>query len=146
MAQVIKAKYEAGLLKPYDYIKGYERMNRWMDSGRAAPQDRSRASSFTTPSKGDSTKVSANCTSWYLQSVEDDVNYVGNADCLCLVAPVPSIKSSISAESRRRILAALAGFRPKFRQIAKNLTDVDLVFIEEAMDRLMLEYDRTLAC
>jgi hypothetical protein len=38
LAQVIKAKYDAGLLKPYDYIKGYERMNKWMDSGRAAPK------------------------------------------------------------------------------------------------------------
>lgn len=60
--------------------------------------------------------------------------------------PVPVYGSSISPESRRRILAALNGFRPKFRQIARTLTDVDLVFIEEAMERWMLEYDRAFAC
>jgi hypothetical protein len=43
-------------------------------------------------------------------------------------------------------LAALNGFRPKFRQIAQTLTDVDLVFVEEAMERWMLEYDRAFAC
>lgn len=45
LAQVIKAKYDAGLLKPYDYVKGYERMNKWMESGRAAPKMDSRAGS-----------------------------------------------------------------------------------------------------
>jgi len=30
--KVIRAKYEAGLLKPFNYIKGYERLNTWMDS------------------------------------------------------------------------------------------------------------------
>lgn len=45
LAQVIKAKYDAGLLKPYDYAKGYERMNKWMESGRAAPRMDSRAGS-----------------------------------------------------------------------------------------------------
>ena len=29
--RVIQAKYEAGLLKPYDYVKGYARLSRWMD-------------------------------------------------------------------------------------------------------------------
>lgn len=38
------------------------------------------------------------------------------------------------------------GFRPKFRQIARTLTEVDLVFIEEAMERWMLQYDRAFAC
>lgn len=58
----------------------------------------------------------------------------------------PAFGKSISSESRRRILAALAGFRPKFRQIARTLTNVDLVFVEEAMERWMLEYDRAFAC
>lgn len=29
--RVIQAKYEAGLLKPYNYVKGYSRLSRWMD-------------------------------------------------------------------------------------------------------------------
>lgn len=29
--RVIQAKYEAGLLKPYNYVKGYARLSRWMD-------------------------------------------------------------------------------------------------------------------
>jgi hypothetical protein len=53
LAQVIKAKYDAGLLKPYDYIKGYERMNKWMDSGRAAPRQESVSGSApSSPIKG----------------------------------------------------------------------------------------------
>jgi hypothetical protein len=30
--RVIRSKYEAGLLKPYNYVKGYARLQRWMDS------------------------------------------------------------------------------------------------------------------
>jgi len=29
--RVISSKYEAGLLKPYNYVKGYARLSRWMD-------------------------------------------------------------------------------------------------------------------
>lgn len=29
--RVIRSKYEAGLLKPYNYVKGYARLSRWMD-------------------------------------------------------------------------------------------------------------------
>lgn len=114
LTQVIQAKYEAGLLKPYDYVKGYERMHRWMDSGRAKPLDSSsRPGSPSKPGRK--------------------------------LAPPPPSGSSISPESRRRILAALEVFRPKFRKMAKELTDIDLVFVEEANERLMLQYDRTLA-
>ncbi|KLT41722.1 hypothetical protein CC85DRAFT_312581 [Cutaneotrichosporon oleaginosum] len=119
LTQVIRAKYEAGLLKPYDYIKGYERMNRWMDSGRAGAREGSRASS---PAKGHNSERKR-----------------------LVVPPPPPSGSSISPESRRRILAALEVFRPKFRRIAKELTDLDLVFVEEANERLMLQYDRALA-
>lgn len=30
--EVIRSKFEAGLLKPYNYVKGYARLSRWMDS------------------------------------------------------------------------------------------------------------------
>lgn len=30
--RVIRSKYEAGLLKPYNYVKGYARLSKWMDS------------------------------------------------------------------------------------------------------------------
>lgn len=32
LARVIHAKFEAGLLKPYDYVSGYRRLMHWMDS------------------------------------------------------------------------------------------------------------------
>jgi len=32
--------------------------------------------------------------------------------------------------------------RPKFRAVAQSLSDLDLVFIEEAFERLLLDYDR----
>ena len=31
LKRVIRTKYEAGLLKPYNYVKGYARLSRWMD-------------------------------------------------------------------------------------------------------------------
>lgn len=31
LARVIHAKYEAGMLKPFNYVKGYARLLRWMD-------------------------------------------------------------------------------------------------------------------
>lgn len=30
--RVIRSKYEAGLLRPYNYVKGYARLSKWMDS------------------------------------------------------------------------------------------------------------------
>lgn len=32
LARVIHAKFEAGLLKPFDYVSGYQRLMRWMES------------------------------------------------------------------------------------------------------------------
>ncbi|KAF8607101.1 hypothetical protein BDV93DRAFT_520012 [Ceratobasidium sp. AG-I] len=81
LARVIHAKYEAGLLRPYNYVKGYARLSRWMDH-------------------------------------------------------------NMSQESKKQILQPLSVLRPKFRAIAQSLTDIDLVFIEEAFERLLLDYDR----
>jgi hypothetical protein len=79
--RVIRSKYEAGLLKPYNYVKGYARLSRWMDR-------------------------------------------------------------NVSQESKQQILQPLSVLRPKFRAIAQDLRDLDLVFIEEAFERLLLDYDR----
>ncbi|QRV99107.1 Fungal Zn(2)-Cys(6) binuclear cluster domain [Ceratobasidium sp. AG-Ba] len=81
LARVIHAKYEAGLLRPYNYVKGYARLSRWMDH-------------------------------------------------------------NMSNESKKQIIQPLSVLRPKFRAIAQSLTDIDLVFIEEAFERLLLDYDR----
>lgn len=35
--RVIRSKYEAGLLKPYNYVKGYARLSRWMDRKYVIP-------------------------------------------------------------------------------------------------------------
>ncbi|KAF9232852.1 hypothetical protein BU15DRAFT_90560 [Melanogaster broomeanus] len=79
--RVIRSKYEAGLLKPYDYVKGYARLSRWMDR-------------------------------------------------------------NVSRQSKQQILQPLSVLRPKFRAVAQSLRDIDLVFIEEAFERLLLDYDR----
>ncbi|KAI0315791.1 hypothetical protein OF83DRAFT_1130440 [Amylostereum chailletii] len=81
LKRVIRTKYEAGLLKPYNYVKGYARLSRWMDK-------------------------------------------------------------NVSQESKQQILHPLSVLRPKFRAIAQSLRDIDLVFIEEAFERLLLDYDR----
>jgi len=78
---VIRAKYEAGLLKPYNYVKGYARLSRWMER-------------------------------------------------------------NVSSESRQAILQPISVLRPRFRGIAQNLKDIDLVYVEEAFERLLLDYDR----
>ncbi|KAG7089341.1 hypothetical protein E1B28_011032 [Marasmius oreades] len=79
--RVIRSKYEAGLLKPYNYVKGYARLSRWMDR-------------------------------------------------------------NVSQESKHQILQPLSVLRPKFRAVAQSLRDMDLVLIEEAFERLLLDYDR----
>jgi PAS domain-containing protein len=33
-------------------------------------------------------------------------------------------------------------FRPTFRDVAQSLTDIDLILVEEAFERLLLDYDR----
>ncbi|EJD41554.1 hypothetical protein AURDEDRAFT_138619 [Auricularia subglabra TFB-10046 SS5] len=81
LSRVIHAKYEAGLLKPYNYATGYARLSRWMDR-------------------------------------------------------------SVSPKARQQILQPLGVLRPKFREVAQSLTDIDLVLIEEAFERLLLDYDR----
>lgn len=81
LARVIQAKYEAGLLRPYNHVNGYARLNRWMER-------------------------------------------------------------NVSSASKRRILKPLSVFRPAFRAVAQSLTNIDLIFIEEAFERLLLDYDR----
>jgi hypothetical protein len=104
-------------------------MKGWMDSGRANPRAESvPASAPGSPNKGGRGGMRA------LTSTHTPQLAVGGGS------------KGISADSRRRIWAAMNGFRPKFRQIARTLDEVDLVFIEEAMERWMLQYDRAFAC
>ncbi|KAG0081652.1 hypothetical protein BGZ92_000159 [Podila epicladia] len=81
LTQVINAKFEAGFLKPYNYVNGYSRLQKYMDS-------------------------------------------------------------NMSNISRQRILNVMGTFRPAFRTVAQSLTDIDLVLVEEAFERLLLDYDR----
>ncbi|ORZ27139.1 hypothetical protein BCR41DRAFT_318576 [Lobosporangium transversale] len=81
LTQVINAKFEAGFLKPYNYVNGYSRLQKYMDS-------------------------------------------------------------NMSNISRQRILNVMGTFRPAFRSVAQFLTDIDLVLVEEAFERLLLDYDR----
>ncbi|CAO0798305.1 unnamed protein product [Mucor circinelloides] len=81
LTEVINAKYEAGFLKPYNYVNGYARLQKYMDS-------------------------------------------------------------NMSASTRQRILNVMGTFRPAFRSVAQSLTDIDLILVEEAFERLLLDYDR----
>ncbi|CAN6653164.1 regulator of drug sensitivity 2 [Trichomonascus vanleenenianus] len=81
LKQVINAKLEAGLLQPFNYVKGYTRLQKYMD------------------------------------------NYM-------------------NVSSKQRILKPLTIFRPAFRAVAQSLKDVDLVLVEEAFERMLLDYDR----
>lgn len=81
LKQVIQAKVEAGLLQPFNYARGYARLQKYMD------------------------------------------NYMNQG-------------------SKQRILKPLSVFRPAFRAIAQSLMDIDLVLVEEAFERMLLDYDR----
>ncbi|KAG2185369.1 hypothetical protein INT44_002160 [Umbelopsis vinacea] len=77
LTEVINAKYEAGFLRPYNYVNGYARLQKFMDS-------------------------------------------------------------NMSPSSRQRILNVMGTFRPAFRHVAQSLTDIDLILVEEAFERLLL--------
>jgi hypothetical protein len=44
----------------------------------------------------------------------------------------------MSSISRQRILNVMGTFRPAFRAVAQSLTDIDLILVEEAFERLLL--------
>lgn len=97
--EVINAKYEAGILKPYNYVNGYARLQRYMDQ------------QYVTPL-------------FSQQVLYPSLTYP------CFFSMTPS--------SRQRILNVMGAFRPAFRDVAQALTDVDLILVEEAFERLLL--------
>ncbi|RFU77093.1 hypothetical protein TARUN_5138 [Trichoderma arundinaceum] len=84
MSRVLKAKYDAGLLKPFNYINGYARLGKYLD-GHIAPS------------------------------------------------------------SKQKILRTINQFRPKFREKAQGLTDMQLVYVEMWFERQLMDYDRVFA-
>lgn len=84
MARVLKAKYDAGLLKPFNYIKGYARLGTYLDS-------------------------------------------------------------HIAPSSKQKILRTINQFRPKFREKAQALTDMELVYVEMWFEKQLMDYDRVFA-
>ncbi|KAH6608156.1 hypothetical protein Trco_004469 [Trichoderma cornu-damae] len=84
MSRVLKAKYDAGLLKPFNYINGYARLSKYLD-GHIAPS------------------------------------------------------------SKQKILRTINQFRPKFREKAQGLTDMQLVYVEMWFERQLMDYDRVFA-
>ncbi|OPB39697.1 Zn2Cys6 transcriptional regulator [Trichoderma guizhouense] len=84
MSRVLKAKYDAGLLKPFNYIKGYARLGKYLDG-------------------------------------------------------------HIASTSKQKILRTINQFRPKFREKAQGLTDMQLVYVEMWFEKQLMDYDRVFA-
>lgn len=84
MQRLLRAKYDAGMLKPFNYVKGYARLSAYMDS-------------------------------------------------------------HIAVASKQKILRQLDRFRPKFREKAQALTDIELIYVEMWFERSLMEYDRVFA-
>lgn len=84
MSRVLKAKYDAGLLKPFNYILGYARLGKYLDG-------------------------------------------------------------HIAATSKQKILRSINHFRPKFREKAQGLTDLQLLYVEMWFERQLMDYDRVFA-
>ena len=82
--RALKAKYDAGLLKPFNYINGYARLGKYLDG-------------------------------------------------------------HIAASSKQKILRTINQFRPKFREKAQGLTDIQLVYVEMWFERQLMDYDRVFA-
>ena len=84
MGRVLRAKYDAGLLKPFNYINGYARLGKYLDG-------------------------------------------------------------HIAASSKQKILRTMNQFRPKFRDKAQGLTDMQLIYVEMWFERQLMDYDRVFA-
>ncbi|KAK6718651.1 hypothetical protein SNK05_001793 [Fusarium graminearum] len=84
MGRVLRAKYDAGLLKPFNYINGYTRLGTYLDS-------------------------------------------------------------HIAASSKSKIIKTINSFRPKFREKAQALTDMELVYVEMWFEKQLMDYDRVFA-
>jgi hypothetical protein len=84
MSQVLQAKYDAGLLKPFNYINGYARLGKYLDG-------------------------------------------------------------HIAASSKQKIIRTINQFRPKFREKAQGLTDMQLLYVEMWFERQLMDYDRVFA-
>ncbi|KAK4088488.1 hypothetical protein PCL_08851 [Purpureocillium lilacinum] len=84
MARVLRAKYDAGLLRPFNYINGYARLGKYLD-GHIAPS------------------------------------------------------------SKQKILRTINQFRPKFREKAQGLTDMQLIYVEMWFEKQLMDYDRVFA-
>lgn len=84
MQRVLKAKYDAGLLKPFNYINGYARLGKYLDG-------------------------------------------------------------HIASTSKQKILRTINQFRPKFREKAQGLTDMQLVYVEMWFEKQLMDYDRVFA-
>ncbi|KAF3933421.1 hypothetical protein ABW19_dt0209489 [Dactylella cylindrospora] len=52
---------------------------------------------------------------------------------------------NMQPSSKQRIQKSLERFRPKFREKTHQLTDIDLIFVEEWFERSLMEYDRVFA-
>lgn len=84
MARVLHAKYDAGLLRPFNYINGYARLGQYLDG-------------------------------------------------------------HIAASSKQKILRTINQFRPKFREKAQGLTDMQLIIVEMWFEKQLMDYDRVFA-
>ncbi|KAJ6439500.1 Zn cluster transcription factor Rds2 [Purpureocillium lavendulum] len=84
MARVLRAKYDAGLLRPFNYINGYARLGKYLDG-------------------------------------------------------------HIAASSKQKILRTINQFRPKFREKAQGLTDMQLIYVEMWFEKQLMDYDRVFA-
>ncbi|KAK2596721.1 Transcription factor [Conoideocrella luteorostrata] len=84
MARVLHAKYDAGLLKPFNYINGYSRLGKYLEG-------------------------------------------------------------HIATSSKQKILRTINQFRPKFREKAQGLTDMQLIIVEMWFEKQLMDYDRVFA-
>ena len=121
---VLQAKYEAGLIKPYDYGAAYARFQRFIEN-----------------------KYEAGGHAPWMRAVGDTRRPGSAGQTLTRTLPVwapvrgECRNRSMSAVNRQRVQSALSTFRPAFQAIAQSLTDIEVIRVEESFERLLLVRD-----
>lgn len=139
---VIQSKYEAGLLKPYNYVKGYARLSRWMDRKLVLLFFPYTHILHTHVSVSVSASVSQESKQQILQPLsvlrpKFRVNEHFIKHSHSFQFPYSSIGRCPIASRSCMVIRSC-----RFPPFDPLHSIQDLVFIEEAFERMLLDYDR----
>ena len=113
---VLQAKYEAGLLKPYDYGAAYARFQRYLETRCGRRRHMHALRCHRIPAVAHAPRVGR----------EGPGPLRAGPAC------------SMTSLNRQRVQTALSTFRPAFQAMAQSLTDMEVIRVEESFERMLL--------